>query len=284
MQPSYPVSLLTLTMGICLSCVAGYFSVVGIGTIFSGAFFSAVIMAAFLETSKVVAASWLYRHWNIAPIAMRIYMSIAIIVLVLITSMGIFGYLSKAHLDQTLKGGGDNELRIENLQRKIQREQRSISDAETLLSQLDNIVETLQEYDRIRGPDGAIAVRASQAEERQRINETIVQSYDRIEELENELLPLRKKSLSLEAEIGPLKYIAQLIYGESYDLENSVRFIILVIVLVFDPLAITLILAGNTGISYHEKSKRQRLIMNDKGEYIETNRVKNMIVEDNDLH
>lgn len=284
MQPSYPVSLLTLTMGICLSCVAGYFSVVGIGTIFSGAFLSAVIMAAVLETSKVVAASWLYRHWNIAPIPMRIYMSIAIIVLVLITSMGIFGFLSKAHIDQTLQTGGNNNLRIETIERKIERQRRSIADSEKVLTQLDGAVEVLQKYDRIRGEDGALAVRASQAEERNSLNDTIANAYSEIESLQEKLIPLQKQQISLEAEIGPLKYIAQLIYGESYDLESSVRFIILVIVLVFDPLAITLILAGNTGISYHEKNKRQRFIMNDKGEYIETNRVKNMIVESDDLN
>ena len=102
---SYPLSIMALAMGLILSAVAGYFSVVGIATIFAGAFWSVIIMAGTLETSKLVAASWIYRNWSIAPWLMRIYMTIAVVVLVFITSMGIFGYLSKAHVDQVIEQG-----------------------------------------------------------------------------------------------------------------------------------------------------------------------------------
>ena len=250
MQTSLPISYMALIMGLVLSAVAGYFSVVGIATIFAGAFWSVIIMAGSLEVSKIVAASWIYRNWSIAPWLMRIYMTIAVVVLVFITSMGIFGYLSKAHVDQVILQGGNNGIRIETIESQIKRQEDTINDGKLVLSQLDDAVSILQQYDRIRGPEGAIAVRGSQQEERQSINKKIDAAYDEIQILQAELLPLRKQAIELEAEIGPLKYIAELIYGdEATDyFDTAVRWIIILLVVVFDPLAICLLLAGNTGI------------------------------------
>jgi hypothetical protein len=226
-------------------------------------------MAATLELSKIVAASWIYRCWAIAPILIRTYMVTAVIVLVFITSMGIFGYLSKAHVEQTINQGGNNEIRIESLQRKIDRQNTIIADAEKVLAQLDGAVEILQEYDRIRGPDGALAVRAGQAEERTQLNNSINEAYDSIEELQEELLPLQKDQLALEAEIGPLKYIAEAVYGEDKAadyFDTAVRWIIIILVSVFDPLAIVMIIAGNIGISrnlHHVKVLTEKEILKD---------------------
>lgn len=250
------INHLVLMMGLLLTCVGGYFSVIGLATIFAGAYWSVVVMATSLELSKVVAASWIYRQWSIAPLLIRSYMVTAVVILVMITSMGIFGYLSKAHVEQTISQGGNNEIRIESLQRKIDRQNNIIEDAEKVVAQLDQAVETLQDYDRIRGPDGALAVRAAQAEERQTLNETINEAYDEIEQLQEELIPLQKQQLALEAEIGPLKYIAEAIYGrenaEDY-FDVAVRWIILILVIVFDPLAITMIIAGNVGLNQKKK-------------------------------
>ena len=245
------INHLVLAMGLLLTAVGGYFSVIGLATIFAGAFWSVVVMATTLELSKVVAASWIYRSWNIAPFLIRSYMIIAVIVLVFITSMGIFGYLSKAHVEQTINQGGNNELQIDNLERKIERQQSIIDDSETVLAQLDSAVQILQDYDRIRGPDGAISVRKAQAEERAELNRTIGLAYDQIAGFQEQLLPLRKQTLELEAEIGPLKYIAELVYGDqaqSY-FDTAVRWIIILLVSVFDPLAVTMIIAGNVGLS-----------------------------------
>jgi len=186
---------------------------------------------------------------------MRIYMTIAVVVLILITSMGIFGYLSKAHVDQTVLEGGNNEIRIESLQRRIDRQSSIINDSQLVLGQLDEAVSILQEYDRIRGPEGSIAVRQSQSEERAALNQTISTAYDTIEELTEELLPLKRQSIALEAEIGPLKYIAELIYGDEAAnyFDTAVRWIIIMLVVVFDPLAICLLLAGNAGLMYRKK-------------------------------
>ena len=252
---SFPISVMALAMGLILSAVAGYFSVVGIATIFAGAFWSVVVMAGALETSKLVAASWLYRNWSIASWLMRIYMTIAVVVLILITSMGIFGYLSKAHVDQTVLEGGNNDIRIESLQRRIDRQNSIINDSTIVLGQLDEAVSILQEYDRIRGPEGAIAVRQSQSEERAAQNKAISDAYDVIEELTEEILPLKRQAIALEAEIGPLKYIAELIYGdEAKDyFDTAVRWIIILLVVVFDPLAICLLLAGNAGLMHRKQ-------------------------------
>lgn len=251
MKPSYPISIMTLFMGILLSAVAGYFSIIGLATIFSGAFKSVIVMATVLELSKLVAASWIYRNWIIAPIIMRIYMIIAVVVLVGITSMGIFGYLSKAHIDQNVTAG-DTSIQIEQLDIRIQRQQKIIDDAETVISQLDTAVQTLIEYDRIRGPEGSIAIRQSQNEERKQLNDVIEVASDELLELQSKKAELTKEQLIFEAEVGPLKYIAELVYGEEAKdhFENAVRYIIIIIVVVFDPLAVCLILAGNTGIMH----------------------------------
>lgn len=243
---------LVLMMGLMLTCVGGYFSIVGLATIFAGAFWSVVVMAATLELSKVVAASWIYRSWSIAPVLIRTYMVLSIIVLVFITSLGIFGYLSKAHLEHSISTGGTNELQIENLQRQIGNQQRSIKDAETVLSQLDATVQTLIDYDRIRGKDGAIATRQAQGEERAAQNENINNAYANIERLQSSLSPLQRERLELEVEVGPLKYIAELIYGKDNAAEYfdvAVRWIIILLVCVFDPLAIVMIISGNIGLT-----------------------------------
>lgn len=250
------INHLVLLMGLLLTAVGGYFSVIGLATIFAGAFWSVVVMATTLELSKIVAASWIYQSWRLAPFLIRLYMVIAVVVLVFITSMGIFGYLSKAHVEQTISQGGNNEIRIEQIERKIDRQNTIIIDAEKVLAQLDGAVEILQEYDRIRGPDGALAVRANQAEERDELNGSINAAYNNIEELQEELLPLKKQALELEAEIGPLKYIAELIYGREEArtyFDTAVRWIIILLVSVFDPLAITMIIAGNIGLSQRVK-------------------------------
>jgi hypothetical protein len=241
---------LTLLVALLISGVAAWYSIAGLAAIFAGAKLSIVIMGGVLEIGKLVTASWLYRNWRDVPFLLKSYLTFAVVVLMFITSMGIFGYLSKAHIDQTIQQGGNNELRIEMLERKIQRQQSIISDSEKVVAQLDEAVATLQEYDRIRGPDGAIAARASQAEERQALNETIETAYDVIESIQIDLLPIKKEQISLEAEVGPIRYVAELIYGEADQqlLERAVRWMILIIIFVFDPLAVLLLIAANMTI------------------------------------
>ena len=158
-------------------------------------------MGAVLEVAKLVTASWLYRNWNDAGILLRTYFTATVIILSVITSMGIFGFLSKAHLENTIQQGGTNELQIQNLERQIENERRIIRDGDQLLSQLDETVNTLIEYDRIRGKSGAIAVREGQQEQRDDILSSIQSSIKRIDEISEELLPLQKERMDAEVEV-----------------------------------------------------------------------------------
>ena len=242
-----PFLFLLIFSALAVSAVAGWFSIVGLMAIFPAAAFAILCMGIVLEVAKLVTASWLYRNWETAGLLLKSYFTVAVVILSIITSMGIFGFLSKAHIEQTINAGGNNELQIETLERRIAYQQTIIQDAETVLAQLDTTVETLIEYDRIRGETGAIATRNSQREERDSLNQQITAAYSAIEETQTALLPLQKEQLSLEAEVGPIKYIAELIYGDSAPnvLDSAVRFVIVLLVLVFDPLAILLVVSAN---------------------------------------
>jgi hypothetical protein len=253
----------TFATSICIALVAAWYSVSGLIVIFAGAAVPTAIMASVLEVGKLVTTAWLHVNWRHAPISLRVYLTSAVIVLMLVTSMGIFGFLSKAHLEQSVKATGNNDLKIENLERQVERQQAIIKDAEAVLYQLDKAVATLIEYDRIRGPEGSIAVRESQKEERQSLNDTINITYARIEELQFELIPLQQARLSLEAEIGPLKYIAEMIYGQEDAQSNfdaAVRWVILLLVSVFDPLAVVLLIASLHSLQYNNKIKHNTAI------------------------
>ena len=251
--------LLIFSVGIAISVVAAWYSIIGLTTIFAAAFIPIIIMGSVLEVGKIVTASYMFRNWSNIPILMRGYFSFAIIILMLITSMGIFGYLSKAHIDQTL-GSGDNTLQIQMLDQRIQRQQDKLNDANRVIEQLDKSVETLIQYDRIRGRDGAIAVRKLQTEERANLNTLIESAANEISKLRDKKLILKKEQLKFEAEVGPIKYIADLIYGDQAKemIDEAVRGVIILLVIVFDPLAILLIVAAG-GIDVAPKQPKRKL-------------------------
>ena len=239
--------ILTLIVGLAISVVAAWYSIVGLMAIFAAAKIPIAIMGAVLEVGKLLTASWLYQYWDKANKLLKFYFTTSVVVLMFITSMGIFGFLSKAHMDQTLSVG-DNSLLIERIDKKIAREQVRITDAETVVAQLDKSVQVLIDYDRIRGPSGALAVRESQNEERAQLSTIIDDAYEKIDTMSIEKLELDKEQLALEAEVGPIKYIAAFIYGDDLDsklLDRAVRWIIITIIFVFDPLAVLLIVAAN---------------------------------------
>lgn len=238
--------IFTLLTALSIAGVAAWFSIEGLMAIFSASAIPIAIMASTLEVGKLVAASWLYRYWTDTRILIKTYMTTAVVVLMLITSMGIFGYLSKAHLDQAAEGGNNN-LQIARIEQQITREEKAITDAEVVIGQLDQAVQTLMDYDRIRGDTGAIATRRNQAEERAELKEIIDGATANIASLQDELLPLQEKQLQVELKVGPLKYVAELIYGEAAesDLDKAVRLFIILLVFVFDPLAVIMVIAAN---------------------------------------
>lgn len=249
---------ITLLTSLSIAGVAAWYSIVGLMAIFSGAAIAIAIMGGVLEVGKLVTAAWLHANWKKVPLLMKTYLTSAVFVLMVITSLGIFGFLSKAHLEHSISVGGTNELQITNLERQIARQQSIIADTETVLTQLDDQVQVLIDYDRIRGPSGSIATRQAQAEERQMLNEGIDAAYIRIDELQKELTPLQQEALAIEVEVGPLKYIAELIYGEDdarNHFDRAVRFVIILLVTVFDPLAVILLLAATMGFTARKQSR-----------------------------
>jgi hypothetical protein len=246
-----------LFIALCISSVAAFYSISGLTAIFSAVFWPVVIMGGVLEIGKVVTTVWLHRFWEQSPRYLKYYLSIAVVVLMFITSMGIFGFLSKAHLEAS-STIGDNSLLVTQIEQQIQTEQNNIKDAQTVIGQLDQQVQQLIANEKISGKGGSIAVRNSQKNEREQLAATIKSSNTAIQKLTAEKLPLEKEQLKIEAEVGPIKYIAQLIYGDIIDknlLERAVRWVIITIVFVFDPLAIMLVLAGVMTLEFSRTKK-----------------------------
>lgn len=240
------LGFVTLFVAFALAVVAAWFSIAGLMSIFSAGAISVAIMAGTLELAKLVIASWLYRHWHSAALLIKLYLSAALLVLMVITSMGIFGYLSKAHLDQSA-GTQSTELLITQIRVRMEQQQQQIQNAKLVVSQLDQTVQTLVDYDRIRGPQGAIAVRQQQAPEREQMNAVISEASARLLQYQSELLPLQQQQLLTEIKVGPLRYVAEFIYGDSAPdvLHRAVRLFIILLVVVFDPLAVIMVVAGN---------------------------------------
>ena len=241
---------ITLLTALLLSSVAAYFSIAGLMAIFSSAVIPIAIMGGTLELAKVVTASWLYRNWKTAPALFRYYLVGSTVILSLITSLGIFGYLSKAHNDQNLISG-DVQSKIAIYDEKIKTEKENIEANRKALKQMDEGVDqVLGRSTSETGAEKAVAMRRTQQKERARIQAEISQSQKSIAELNNVRAPIAAEVRKVEAEVGPIKYIAALIYTEqTVDvLEKAVRWVIIALVIVFDPLAILLLIAANMSL------------------------------------
>jgi hypothetical protein len=239
------MKFLVLITALAISVIAAYYSIVGLAAIFAASVIPVIVMGTALEVGKLVSVAYLHQKWEQVPFLLKGYFISAIALLMFITSMGIFGFLSKAHIEQTVISG-DNTVKIERIENNIKRENRIIKDAETVLTQLDKAVAVLIEFDRIRGDTGAIATREKQKPERQELSNVIRGAEGKIDEYLDEKLILEKEQIAIEAEVGPIKYIAEFVYGEKADrtmLEDAVRWVIIVLVVVFDPLAVALLVA-----------------------------------------
>ena len=249
------MGVVVLVVALAISGIAAWYSIAGLAAIFAAAKLPVILMGSVLEVGKLVTASWLYQNWKKVPFLLKSYLTVAVVVLMLITSMGIYGFLSKAHLEQTINVQGNTDLQIESLERQISVYQTQLLEAEAILAILDRDIQTLQEYDRIRGPEGAIAVREAQKEERAQLNQTINNALRESQLLYEELAPLKVEQLGQEAEVGPIRYIAELFYDSASPdiLEKAVRGVILTIIFVFDPLAVLLLIAANMTLAEDRK-------------------------------
>ena len=253
-------ALITLLSAISLSAIAAYYSVIGLMAIFAAAPIPIAIMGGALEFSKLIAASWAYKNWSIAPRFLKYYFTIAVVILMFITSLGIFGYLSKAHSDQNLVGG-DVQAQIALIDEKIKVEKDNIDVNRKTLKQMDESVDQVMvRSTNEKGAEKAAGLRKAQQAERGRILKEIDTYNKRVATLNEERAPIAAQIRKVEAEVGPIKYIAALIYDDvdSNILDKSVRFVIILLVLVFDPMAVLLIIAGNFSLRQIAKEKEEK--------------------------
>jgi hypothetical protein len=241
-------SNLTLLVALSLSSVAAWYSIIGLTAIFAGAVIPVIIMGSILEVGKITTTVWLRKYWHRASWVLKLYLVPAVIALALLTSMGIFGFLSKAHMDQGITSG-DVQAKIAIYDEKIKTAQDNIDVNRKALKQLDEAVDQVMGRSTSEtGADKAVAIRKSQAKERTRLLAEIATEQQTITGLREERAPIAAEVRKVEAEVGPIKYIAALIYGDNADtnmLEAAVRWVIILLVIVFDPLAIALVLAAN---------------------------------------
>lgn len=256
-------ALLTLIVAISISGVAAYYSIIGLTSIFPAAFIPIIVMGIVLEIGKLITASWLYRNWKQTSLFLKTYLSIALVVLMLITSMGIFGFLSKSHIEQG-SGLSNTVLSIEKLNTKKQQEERKIVRAEDSVDRINRGID--RSIDRGNITRAFSFEKKKQREKLDYYNDIITTAQTKIDGYEDAQAELRYKVKNFEREIGPIKYIAELIYGQDAKLylEKSVRGVILLIIFVFDPLAIALIIAANQTILNNRKRK---IPVNKKKEY-----------------
>lgn len=233
--------IITFLTAISLSGIAAFYSVIGLAQIFPGSFWPIVVMGSVLECSKLVTVSWLYNNWNNTGKLLKLYFTFAIVVLMLITSMGIFGFLSKAHIETNIISN-DTEIQLKTIE------------------QQEKIVQDRLKYLLKKAGDNPEKISRT-------TDQQIKSTQQELVDLNNKKLPLLKEGNKISAEIGPIKYIAELIYGKSDTeiIDKAVRIVIALIIIVFDPLAILLLIAFNQ--SYNNRNKKEPII--DSGSYLQ---------------
>lgn len=256
------IAYLALISGLSISAVAVYYSVAGLTAIFAAAAIPIIIMGAVLEISKLIATVWLKQNWNIAPWSVRSYLLTAIVVLMLITSMGIFGFLSKAHSDQSLVSG-DVLAKLSIYDEKIKTAKENIEANRRQLKQMDEAVDQVMARSTTEeGATKANNIRRTQQKDRVALAKEIEANQKLIASLNDEAAPIRAEVRKVEAEVGPLKYIAAFVYGDTNEtiLEKAVTWVIILIVVVFDPLAVILLLASQISFqNFREREQAQKI-------------------------
>ena len=246
---NHKLSILTFVTSLAIAAVAAWYSIIGLTAIFAAAVIPIIIMGIVLEIGKLVAAAWVYNHWRETSILLRTYLVSAIIVLMLITSMGIYGFLSKSHIDAGINTG-EISVKIERIDNRIRSEQRQIDRAEKNILEMDT---TLEKTEYGFFDDSRLEERKRQSVEREQLNSIITKSENSIDDLLDKKSEYELEVKNFEVEVGPIKYIAALIYGDEAKnyLDNTVRYVILLLIFVFDPLAVLLLISDN--MSYRKE-------------------------------
>ena len=246
---NHKLSILTFVTSLAIAAVAAWYSIIGLTAIFSAAVIPIIIMGIVLEIGKLVAAAWVYNHWRETSILLKTYLVSAIVVLMLITSMGIYGFLSKSHIDAGINTG-EISVKIERIDNRIASEQRQIDRAEKNITEMDT---TLDKTSYGFFDDSRLDERKRQSVEREQLNNIITKSENSIDDLLDKKSEYELEVKNFEVEVGPIKYIAALVYGDEANkyLDNTVRYVILLLIFVFDPLAVLLLISAN--MSYRKE-------------------------------
>ena len=236
-----------------LSAVAAFYSVTGLAYIFASVFWPIVTMGAILEAAKLAAASWIYRTWRVAPKILVAYLTVGVLLLMVITDIGIFGYLSRAYLEQqaplTLLAS-NNAAAERNVD--LAREQYERDDA-TLTAFIEGdtanaVIEELTAYARLTGANGAVEVLRSQNEIQRELQANLQASSAALSVAERAVAEFEQETQVQRVDVGPLLFVAKAIYGNEdlSTMDTVVTAFILLILVVFDPMAIALLLAAQT--------------------------------------
>ena len=257
------LSLITLAVALSLSAIAAFYSIAGLAAIFAAAVIPIVVMGSVLEVAKLVVTVWLHEYWPRCRLLMKVYLSIAVVILMLITSMGIFGFLSKAHMDQGMVSG-DVQAKIAIYDEKIKTAKENIDANRRALKQMDEAVDQIMGRSTTEtGAERSVQIRRQQGPERKRLIAEIEAEQKKISALNEERAPIAAEVRKVEAEVGPIKYIAALIYGDNLEanlLEKAVRWVIILLVIVFDPLAVMMLLAATESLQWRKEDKNKQLI------------------------
>ena len=251
------VTRLLFVTALILSAIAAYYSIVGLAAIFSSAFWAVVIMASVLEISKLVTASWLYHNWSHVNVAIRGYLTGAVVVLMMITSLGIFGFLSRAHVDQGLQNTSVT-LQLEQLDREIGQRREQVTSLQNQLTQLDRSINIQLDANRAQG---ALNARRQQETERARIRERLDTENQKILALSEQKTTLRQQESVLASEVGPIRYVAEFFSNGEANVEKAVRWMIVALVLVFDPLAVLMLIAANMSLSKNGENDQINVVV-----------------------
>ena len=253
------IGILNIIAAVVLSAVSAYFSVTGIRIIFSGAILGATLMGASLEFAKITATVWLYTWWKKSSRLLRYYLIFAITALIVVSSIGIYGYLARAYVGQR-NPGQEIKNRIERIDQSISREENTISQAEGAFTQLDVVINRLFELDYL---GYGITKRNEQKPERDALKVSIIEAEDEISILLDERFQLKNAFDDFSIDVGPIEYIAVLLYGEDdaeSNFDNAVRVLIVLLVLVFDPFAVLLMVCGNVAVDKSRGRKKRSYV------------------------
>jgi hypothetical protein len=240
-------AILPFLTAIALSAIAAYYSVIGLAQIFPGSYWPIIIMGSVLEAAKLVTVSWVYNNWKTTFSALKVYFLIAVVLLMAITSMGIFGYLSKAHIEHSssisplVEKEMIYEEKIKTLKENIETNRKNVLQLDAAVDQV--MARSADE----RGAERSNQIRKAQQKERIRAADEIARAQTEIQKITEEKFPISLEIKKAESDLGPIKYVADVVYGtQDRDLiDKAVRLVIFVIIVVFDPLAVLLLIAAN---------------------------------------